>query len=396
MKNVLIASLLITILLTTTACAAPTDTDINKLIQSAKVGSTVTLQKTTYNINNPIVLKSGVNINGNGATLLLKPYTKWSEWTPVIHGRVVKNVHITNLNLYMNRDKQTAPRGRGYHIGMFFEGGSNIEVDHCSIANGLGDGIRSKSSENLKIHDNTVKHIGHDGIFVVDCKYVDIWNNKVTTNTNAGIREWNTVFLKIRSNTIDSELNGYGGYGAMQIEYSKFYSEPSVVISDNIMRKTWGPGIILFGYDKGVGITKGIIINRNRFLECGYSHSIQDTGGISIQGLKGIVIQNNVADGCYNTFIYLAKGGVGTIVKNNIITSTQSHRIVILRRAQNPIGSGYGISNIAGARIIVDSNCFFKNINGNVYRIASKNDDLKDPKTHKTSSGWIWKNGGWA
>jgi hypothetical protein len=253
---------------------------------------------------------------------------------------------------------------------MFFEGGSNIEVDHCSISNGLGDGIRAKSGENLKFHDNAIKHIGHDGIFVVDCKYVDIWNNKVTTNTNAGIREWNTVFLKIRSNTVDSELNGYGGYGGIQIEYSKFYSEPNVVISDNILRKTWGPGIILFGYSNGAYLTKGILISHNQFLECGYSHSIADTGGISVQGLKGITIEKNTADKCYNAFIFVVKGGVGTIIKYNVIKNTQPHRIFITGRAKNPVGSGYAISNLAGSKLVISGNTFANNKYGNFYKCS--------------------------
>jgi hypothetical protein len=165
-------------------------------------------------------------------------------------------------------------------------------------------------------------------------------------------------------------LNGYGGYGAMQIEYSKFYSEPSVVISDNIMRKTWGPGIILFGYDKGAYLTKGILISHNQFLECGYSHSIADTGGISVQGLKGVTIEKNTADKCYNAFVFVVKGGAGTVIKYNTIKNTQPHRIFIMGRAKNPVGSGYAISNLAGSKLVISSNTFSNNKYGNFYRCS--------------------------
>ena len=220
---------------------------------------------------------------------------------------------------------------------------------------------------------------------MVDCSGVSITNNKVETRTNSGIRDWNTVNLIIKGNSITAQQDGYGGYAGMQIEYSKYFANPNVEICNNIMTKTQGPGIQLIAYDKGLQIKKGISIKQNLFLQTGVSTYIPDTGGISIMGLNGVSIINNVFDGCYNDALYVT-GGSATI-KNNIITNTALH-------IRSTVG-GYGVYNFYISNLIIDSNGFYNNKKGNLYRITAKNSDFKDPKTHKTTSGWTWKSGKW-
>ncbi|RPJ75295.1 MAG: hypothetical protein EHM20_09170 [Alphaproteobacteria bacterium] len=381
-------ALLILFMLIPFPALAGDEMQINKLIQSGN--GIVKLESKNYIIENPIIMKSNTVLLGTGqTTFTLKSGVKWDLWVPVIKGTNLQNIRIAYINLDMNCDNQTVKYGLGYHNGIFLVGCSNVEIDHCSLINGKGDGARFKTCSNLKIHDNRAKRLGHDCIYIVDCKNATIINNKVTTRTNSGIRDWNSINVLIQGNTIDAQQDGYGGYGGMQIEYSKFFDNPKVEICRNIMTNTQGPGIQLIAYGNGLKIKKGINIRQNQFIQTGVSTSIKDAGGISIIGLKGASISNNVGDGCYNAFLVVMSGGESSTVKNNIITNTRPHNII------RPAGTGYGISNRAGTSFIIDSNCFWNNENGDLYKCTAKNSDLKDPKTHTTSSGWKWSSGKW-
>ena len=377
---------LIFILLIPLPVLAGDEIQINKQIQAGN--GTITLASKNYIIENPILLKSNIVLQGNGkVTFTLKPYVKWALWVPVMSVTSLKNIRVTGINFNMNSDSQTVQPGLGYHNGIYFDYCTNVELDHCSFVNGKGDGARFKSSSNLNIHDNTAKRLGHDCIFVVDCNNVTMTNNQVSTRTNSGLRDWNTVNLIIKNKTITSQQDGNGGYAGIQIEYSKYFDNPNVQICNNVITRTQGPGVQLINYDDGLSIKKGITVEKNQFIQTGLSTYIVDAGGISIMGSKGAIIQNNVLDGCYNAGVIIMSGGEGMVIKNNIITNTLPH----IMRTQT--GTGVGILNRASTSFLIDSNCFWNNQNGNLYRCSAKNSDLKDPKIHKTTSGWIWKAG---
>src|SRR5665647_715120 len=175
----LLAVLILLILIPFPALAGD-EIGINKLIM---VGNgTITLAPKNYIIEDPIIMKSNIILQGNSkVTFTLKPAVKWAVWTPVMSGINLKNIRITGISFDMNSDKQTVKYGLGYHNGIYLVNCVNVELDHCSFVNGKGDGARFKTSSNLKIHDNTAKRLGHDCIFVVDCSGVSITNNKVET-----------------------------------------------------------------------------------------------------------------------------------------------------------------------------------------------------------------------
>ena len=379
---------LIVLILIPLPVLAGDEIQINKQIQTGI--NTITLAPKNYIIENPILLKSNIVLQGNGkVTFTLKPYVRWAVWVPVMSVTSLKNIRVTGINFNMNSDNQTVQPGLGYHNGIYFDYCTNVELDHCSFINGKGDGARFKSSSNLRIHDNTAQRLGHDCIFVIDSNNVTMTNNRVETRTNSGLRDFNTINLVIKNNTITSQQDGNGGYAGIQIEYSKYFENPNLEICNNIMTRTQGPGVQLIAYSDGLSIKKGITVEKNQFLQTGLSTYIVDAGGVSIMGLKGPSILNNVFDGCYNSGIIIESGGEGTVIKNNIITNTLQH----IMRTQS--GTGSGILNRAGTSFTIDSNCFWNNANGNLYRCPAKNSDSKDPKTHKTTSGWIWKSGKW-
>lgn len=346
--------------------SAGDEREINKMIEDTT--GTVQLEGKNYIIENPIKMKSEVVLKGvQGKTIfLLKKNTNWAKWTSLIDGGNLKNVRITGITFDMNSDKQKVPYSEGYHNVIYLKGCSNVEVDHCTFVNGRGDGARFKLCSNVKVHDNKLNRLGHDGIFVVDCEDVNIYNNRVTTRKNAGIRDWNSININISGNTIDAQLDGKGGYAGIQIEYSKYFKNPNIEISKNVLTKTWGPGVQLIAYDKGLQIRKGAVIKQNKFLECGKSNNIIDTGGISIKGLKGASITNNVGDGCHNAFVFVWSGGDGTLIKGNTIKNTKPH-IDKPHAIKIPAGTGAGILNSAGSSLKISCNTFSNNYGKDVY-----------------------------
>jgi parallel beta-helix repeat protein len=360
LKSLMLFSL---VLFFTGIASAGDETQINQMIEDSS--STVQLEAKTYLIENPIQMKSGVTLQGvtGETTFLLEENTNWDIWVPLIDCTNLENVRVAGITFDMNSDNQEVPYAKGYHNVMYLKGCNNVEVDDCTFINGRGDGARFKSCTNVIVHDNTAKRLGHDGIYVVDCKDVNIYNNRVTTRKNAGIRNWNSVNVRIEGNSIDAQLDGKGGYAGIQIEYSKYFENPNVEISNNVLADTWGPGAQLIAYAQGLEIDKGVCIKQNKFLQCGHSNNIVDTGGVSIKGLDGAEIIDNVGDGCYNAFVYVSSGGDGTIIKDNIIENTKPHV------EKNLAGTGAGIVNSAGSNLEVSGNSFSNNANRDTYNV---------------------------
>jgi polygalacturonase len=327
---------------------------INQMI---KVSSgDVHLSPRTYIVDHPINLRSGVDLYGvpGKTVILLKPKVKWALWVPVIDGTLVSGCRISGITIDMNADSQTVGYGLGYHNGVFLKGCKNIEVDHCTFFDSKGDGIRCKTSSNLDIHDNKISKMGHYGIFVIDCKDVYVMNNKIETRTNSGVRDWNSVNVKISGNQITAQQDGKGGYAGIEIEYSKLFTNPSVMISGNTMTRTQGPGVQLIAYSQGSKIKKGITVMNNKFVQTGVSTYIQDTGGISILGMNGATISANVFDRCYNSGVLLMSGGAGTVISKNIFINIQPH----VRDYKKTLWTGYAICNRARVKITQSGNTY--------------------------------------
>jgi hypothetical protein len=68
--------------------------------------------------------------------------------------------------------------------------------------------------------------------------------------------------------------------------------------------------------------------------------------------------------------VYVAKGGTGTVISGNSIKNTKPHRIYVLGRGKNPVGSGYAISDVCGSKLVISGNVYSKNVNGNFYRCS--------------------------
>lgn len=358
-----IVTVLIILLIFVSPVMAGDEISINKQIQ--KSTGVVKLDAKSYVVDQSINLKSGVVLQGvPGKTkIVLRSRSKLPEWVPVVNAVGANGARVTGITFDMNSDSQTVRYGKGYHIGIFLKGCNNIKIDNCVFINGKSDGIRCKTCSNIKVEGNTISRMGHDGIYFVDSKGCSATGNKITTRTNSGVRDWNSINLIISKNTITSQQDGLGGCAGIQIEYSKAFANPSVVISGNTINKTQGPGVQLIAYSAGVKNNRGVTVVGNTFTSAGMSKYIEYTGGVVIQGLNGATITGNYITSCNNAGVLFMSGGTGTTISKNRIVGTRPH----VRDFRYTAWTGHGICNRAKSKISISGNSMSGNYNGNFY-----------------------------
>jgi hypothetical protein len=378
---------LLFLLLSPCIAGAANQTDINQKLQN---GGIIHLPAGTYVLTDSVILQSNITLEGEPGTIITIPdHSGWPAFKPLISGTGVQNITIRDIEINANSDGNSeTPHGAGFYNCIHVTDCSNIQVFNCTFHDSLGDGLRTKTSTNIKFYNNLAYRLGHEGFYGIDSQNIECFNNRITTRTNSALRIWNSAHVRFHDNVIDAQLDSLGGNPGIQIEDSRGLIN-DVEIYNNILIRTWGAGIWLVAYDAGVSNNQGILIHHNLFYEVGQSYDIPYTGGIVNDGFKGTQIYNNVFDGARNNAFRNQAGGQGTTIKDNVITNTAQHTLI----SQN--GTGYGIADLAGAGLSITGNCFYNNQNGNFYQTTSFNDDLADPKTHHTSSGWTWTGSTW-
>ena len=371
-----------------------------KQINDALKKGNVQLEAKTYTLTDSIILQSDRTLEGQPGTVLkLVDRAGWEAWKPLIKGTGVQNVVIKNIEFNGNSDNnQDVGRkthngkawGNGYYNFIHVVDSDSIIVENCIMYDGLGDGLRAKTSTNIIFRDNHIWRMGHEGAFFIDSKNIKAYNNRITTRTSNALRVWNCAHVRLYDNVLDSDLSlqSLAGMGGFQVEDSKG-TLSDVEICNNIIFNTWGPAIWLIAYEEGSSNSQDVSIHHNLISQPGHSYNIPYTAGITINGQKGAIIQNNVFDSSYNAGVLVLSGGSGSLIQDNIFTNTREHAAI------NQAGSGHGVVNRASSSFSVFSNCFFENENGNLYKSSSYGDDLDNPKTHITSSGWIWTGKTW-
>lgn len=382
MKHLPCILLLISVIFLIGLADAGDEVSINSRLSSSK-GGIVDLGGQTYTITDSIIVYSGTTLR-NGK-IVLQGHIGWAAWIPMISIIGQKNIVLDHLEIDANADNQDVNHGKGYHNMIHIIDCDNVTLSNSLLHDGKGDGFRAKTSTNVYCNGNTMYRLGHDGLFAIDSKNVIAHDNRITTRTNSALRDWNSEGVRFYDNVIDAQQDSQGGYPGIQIEYSKNV-KPNLEICGNTIYMTWGPAIWLIAYDAGSQIKEGSWIHHNWFASTGISYNIANTGGISDYGTTGNLIENNVFDSCYNDGIEVKSSGSSSI-RYNIICNTQRH----VRSGAD----GYGINNENGASLSITDNCFYNNIAGNLNKCTSNNDDLQDPKTHQTSSGWTWTGGSW-
>lgn len=357
--------------------------------QALKTNSNVTIPEGIHVIKDSIVLNNGNTlICEPGAVITIPDHAGWQAWKPLISASGVQDITVRNCVIDANyKNNKDVNHGKGFYNIMHFTGCNNILVDGNELRNSQGDGLRTKYCSNVVFSNNLVYRMGHEGAYFIDSDGVLAYNNDITTRTDGGLRLWNCKNLRFDKNKIKAELalRSLSGNAGIQIEDSKGVVK-NIEICNNIIYSTWGAGIWNIGYGESGSNSQDIYIHHNLFSAAGQSYNIKYTGGIVNDGLKGFRVTNNVFDSCFNNAFRNQVEGQNSIIKDNIITNTQTHAGI------SQSGTGSGIADLVGNRLTITNNNFYTNVADNCFGCSSSNDDTNDPKTHFTSSGWTWDN----
>ena len=361
------------------------EAQINEQLQNGNV----LLEARTYTLTDSIILQSDRVLEGEPGTVITIPNNVgWAAWKPLVSGIRKQNITVKNIEFNGNADNQNVPHGKGYHNFIHVIDCDSVIVSSCLMHDSKGDGLRAKTSTNIKFYDNTAYRLGHDVFYGIDSQNILCYNNRITTRTNSALRIWNSAHVRFNDNIIDAQQDSLGGNPGIQVEDSKGVMQ-DIEICNNVIKKTWGSFLWLIAYDSGTSNTQSVNIHHNLVYQAATSYNIPYAAGVTISGQTGTQITNNVFDGVHNAAVLALAGGQSSMIQDNIITDTREHTGIY------QAGTGCGVVDRSGASFSILNNCFFSNQNGNLYKCISSRDDLADPKTHNTSSGWTWNGQTW-
>lgn len=197
------------------------ETVINAAIKSADSGDTVQLAPTTFHISSPIIMKSGVNLNGNGigATVIYcdNPSSNFAAKN-IINCEGISDIEISNFLIdggWGSLSKMHAAKNkyREYEKGVFLSGCSNVVIHDLKMQYSMGDFIFcKKNTSNVQVY-NTVCKPGHDSFDAWSAgNGISIYNNCWGTFINSCIKIHNTKNVQICKNTFYTDT-GSGNAG---------------------------------------------------------------------------------------------------------------------------------------------------------------------------------------
>ncbi|HIH74954.1 MAG TPA: hypothetical protein HA306_07185 [Methanosarcina sp.] len=275
----------------------PTGSDdqnvINAAIQSAKAGDTVQLASTTFHISSPVIMKSGVTLNGNGigATVIYcdDPESNFAAQN-IIHCEDLSNIEISNFLIdggwkSLSVMHAASNRYREYEKGIYLAGCSNVVIHDLKMQYSMGDFIFcKKNTSNVRVY-NTICKPGHDSFDAWSAgDGISIYNNCWGTFINSCIKVHNTKNVQIYKNT--------------------FYTDTG----------SGNAGVEVMGGD-----VTGLNIHNNIFSALQLNTIYQDPADGTCSG-KGTV-SNNIF---YNSPVYNGINGMEISSAGNIVTSSYS------------------------------------------------------------------------
>ncbi|MCC4770845.1 hypothetical protein FXV91_11845 [Methanosarcina sp. DH2] len=194
---------------------------INAAIQSANSGDTVQLAPTMFHISSPIIMKSGVTLNGNGigATVIYcdNPSSNFATQN-IILCEGISDIEISNFLIdggweSLSIMHAASNKYREYEKGVYLSGCSNVDIHDLKMQYSMGDFIFcKKNTSNVQVY-NTVCKPGHDSFDAWSAgDGISIFNNCWGTFINSCIKIHNTKNVQIYRNTFYSDA-GSGNAG---------------------------------------------------------------------------------------------------------------------------------------------------------------------------------------
>lgn len=387
---------------------------INKAIKYAydNAYDIVHIRSGSYLIRNPLEVYSDLTIEGDGKdktiikvadSIALDKNSKFyipeknrkiaSTMVPIIwpagstSSKYVSAQNVTICNFQINANatgNDEIIHGKGYFNCAYFTLSTNIIMHDMKLIDGKGDGLRAANCDGVYFYNNEVEKMGHDACFCLRSNNCHSYNNTVAIRTNSGTRMNDCTNSSIHDNDVWAWANHWSAGGpGFQIE-RQFKSAISVDVYNNVIHYTYGPGMWVVMNSAAVaesGKSKVNIYN-NTFYDCGINPTVLWTGGIIVDRIHNVVIENNVFDGCFchgvacrgMTDTTSSSVNVTTYVRNNIVINTKLRKF-------SPDNTGYGIHNMytSSHKMIVSNNCVYDNISGNYKGVTATNDINVDP-----------------
>jgi hypothetical protein len=362
---------------------------INAAVAAAPASGTVFLKSGTYNISQKIVLKSGITLEGDkDAIVRLKDHAGWTAthtsggniMDPLIGASSDKGaggsshditircftidgnaVNNTSESFGSCIDGLGAARGSqwmldfsgceskipdsrylglGYYTPIYLTG-SNFSIHDMTMKDGVNDGIKINHGSDVKIYNNDINKMGHEGMYLLYSHGVEVYGNKIEIRSSDGVRGDSVYDFVIHDNEIFfvKGSSSHPGNAAIQLSKKSSGAAPSnVQIYRNVFHDTAQSGVWLsVGPIPMVGGKYPVEIHHNIFLRTG---TVYHGGGVQAASSTNSIVYNNIFDSTDGPAI----NGGATKVLNNIIVGTK----------------GAGVSGTSDASY----NCFYNNSGG--------------------------------
>lgn len=237
--------------------------EIQKIIDNAKVNNVILFNGKSYSDINLVITKS-LTLQSNVNTVLK------SSSGPVITIKG-KSASLTTV--------------KGFDIQSGGDGVVIDDADYVTIVkntiSGKGNGIVATKTSYLNITGNDISKNSKSGIVLGDTASTYIFNNKINSNNQNGIELGKSTKTYIHDNTISS--NSKNGIKLTDTVNGKNYGSgpQNVYISKNAISKNIGDGILISKAGNNINIKSNTI-------------SANHEDGIAISHIGGNVIQSNV------------------------------------------------------------------------------------------------------
>ncbi|MEO1781006.1 BppU family phage baseplate upper protein [Enterococcus diestrammenae] len=314
----------------------------------------ILLTKSVYEIDDKIILKSNVHIDGRGNELIQSENAELKE----IFGKdeeKLENVDISNMKIDINKSNQSSYiSGEEHNTGRSFllNNVDNLAFRNLVFKDMFGSAIYVTDSSNIKFYDVTINDT--TGMFVPAINLIRIKSASVDNCNFFGVREFgvssSNFGVQAKDSVSDISItNSYFEHFQAIIDGSKtggttllgsnaritncVFIEPLADITIRYCRGGSMIGNITRGsgdYGLSVGDAENIIVNGN-YVEG------SNTVGIGIRKSKYCTVSNNILKNpCSNfkpdyplieaqrTGIYVVGSSIGTIVNGNSILDTNT------------------------------------------------------------------------
>ncbi|MTK63694.1 MAG: right-handed parallel beta-helix repeat-containing protein [Methanobacterium sp.] len=293
---------------------------IQKLIDSAKVGDTINFIGRYYD-NLSLIINKSLNIITNVNATISGDSS--GQPTFLVTGTKSKWTNITGFNIKSVND------------GISLNNTANVTVSKNSVRSTGGVGIKVSKSTGVKVKNNTVTS-SKTGISVENCKNSTIQSNNVKNSANNGVEIKNSQDINVSNNTVTSS----GKHGA------SISSSQNVDLESNDIEYNQNNGVNQID-------TAGVTLNKNIISNNGINGVYFDTNVINTQ-----ITNNNI---CSNVKygINLDGSGSTTTINNNAINGNAigidiNSATDFLEITQNTITNSKGYTEDAGVGINFD------------------------------------------